>query len=329
MKHNANKLLCMTLALTLLFSSLFALGASAAGNDTVRVVVKNNTFTAQGGAPWTGVLIDRKMELTAEDSMESVLERAVQSSGFAFTVSEYGYISSVNGLSEYAANGSGGWMATLNDWFTADATTAYTVANGALTAGDELVMQYTCSWGADVGSLYGNYDTSLNSLKIDGASLSAPFDPAVIEYDVYIGTEEKEITLYPEAANKNYQVRSYLNEFRATDESAYLRRGRAFKVTDGDSFYIGIGNPAWPSMNAYGGVAEQTVYYFNVKYRAVKGDLDGNGVLDINDVTKLQRCLAEFEALSNKQLAAADVTGDGRVDINDATKMQRIIAELE
>ena len=31
-----------------------------------------------------------------------------------------------------------GWMGTLNDWFTDEAFTAYTVANGKLADGDEI-----------------------------------------------------------------------------------------------------------------------------------------------------------------------------------------------
>ena len=85
----------------------------------------------------TPSLLDTEIALNGDDSMESVAERAIKNGGYDFTVSEYGYISSVNGLAEYAYQGSGGWMATLNDWFTADGTASYTVENGGLQAGDD------------------------------------------------------------------------------------------------------------------------------------------------------------------------------------------------
>ena len=55
------------------------------------------------------------------------------------------------------------------------------------------------------------------------------------------------------------------------------------------------------------------------------GDTDGNGVIDINDVTELQRILAEFdvEDSDSKLLRAA---GGERADINSATAMQRYLA---
>ena len=172
MKKKVTKMLTSALAATLLFSAAGVLPANASENDTVRVIVKNERMAAEDGAPWVGTLLDTEIALNGDDSMESVAERAIKNGGYDFTVSEYGYISSVNGLAEYAYQGSGGWMATLNDWFTADGTTSYTVENGGLQAGDEIVLQYTCAWGADVGSLYGNYDTSLAFLAVDGASVS-------------------------------------------------------------------------------------------------------------------------------------------------------------
>ena len=158
------KLLSIILALALFAAAFGTISVSAEKNaDAVHVVVKNGTFSTTNGAPWQGVLLDTTVPLNAEDSLESVIERAITENSYEFTVSQYGYISSINGLAEYAVNGSGGWMATLNNWFTADGTTAYTVANGGLQAGDEIVMMYTCAWGADVGSLYGDFTTTLSA----------------------------------------------------------------------------------------------------------------------------------------------------------------------
>ena len=130
------KLLSIILAMALFASAFGTISVSAEENaDAVHVVVKNGTFNTTDGAPWQGVLLDTTVTLNDEDSLESVIERAITENSYEFTVSQYGYISSINGLAEYAANGSGGWMATLNNWFTADGTTAYTVANGGLQAG--------------------------------------------------------------------------------------------------------------------------------------------------------------------------------------------------
>ena len=45
-------------------------------------------------------------------------------------------------------------------------------------------------------------------------------------------------------------------------------------------------------------------------------------------MTLLQRHLAEFEALTEAQLAYADVDGDGKINVHDVTQLQRILAEM-
>lgn len=61
----------------------------------------------------------------------------------------------------------------------------------------------------------------------------------------------------------------------------------------------------------------------------VAGDFDGDGTLSVTDITLLQRHLAEFEELTEAQLALADITGDGYINVRDVTAMQRRLAELE
>lgn len=326
MKNQAKRIISLALTFVMLLSVYAAVSVSAKENNTVKVIVKNEIFSAESGAPWTGVLIDTNAALTGEDSVESVLERVIKENNYEFTVSDYGYISCVNGLAEYAANGSGGWMATLNDWFTSDATTSYTVANGGLKAGDEIVMQYSCSWGADIGSLYGNFDTSLQGLTVENGTLAQSFSPSVTNYILLIDSSEAEISVIPEALNKNYQVKTYLNEY-LPESDAHLPYKKPFTVKDGDTVSIGIGNPAWPSMNTWSGTAEETVYTLHVSSRPF-GDLDGSGKANINDATLLQRYLAEYITLDDAQLAIADFNGDGKITINDVTALQCYLAEM-
>ena len=58
------------------------------------------------------------------------------------------------------------------------------------------------------------------------------------------------------------------------------------------------------------------------------GDVNGDGTVNINDATDIQRHLAELKTLTDSDLAAADTNGDGKVNINDATHLQRFLAEL-
>ena len=59
------------------------------------------------------------------------------------------------------------------------------------------------------------------------------------------------------------------------------------------------------------------------------GDADSNGSVNINDVTAIQRHVAEFEVLEDLQAKAADVNGDNSVSIEDATLVQQYLAEYE
>ena len=56
------------------------------------------------------------------------------------------------------------------------------------------------------------------------------------------------------------------------------------------------------------------------------GDVDGNGVTDIQDVTMVQKYLANLEELSEDALKTADVDGNSVVDIKDVTAIQKYIA---
>ncbi len=59
------------------------------------------------------------------------------------------------------------------------------------------------------------------------------------------------------------------------------------------------------------------------------GDVDGDGRITICDVTAIQRYLAEYEELTDDQLAAADTNGDGNVTIEDVTYLQMYLAEYD
>ena len=59
------------------------------------------------------------------------------------------------------------------------------------------------------------------------------------------------------------------------------------------------------------------------------GDANGDGNVNINDVTYIQMKTAEYVVFNELQLTAADVNGDGVVSIEDATLIQQYLAEFE
>ena len=59
------------------------------------------------------------------------------------------------------------------------------------------------------------------------------------------------------------------------------------------------------------------------------GDVNLDGVINIRDVTAIQRHLAEIKTLSFEQLCLSDTTGDNNVSISDATLLQMYLAEYD
>ena len=59
------------------------------------------------------------------------------------------------------------------------------------------------------------------------------------------------------------------------------------------------------------------------------GDANGDGYVNISDVTDIQRAVAEMDTLDDLRKKAADINGDGVVTIDDATFLQSYLAEFE
>ena len=75
---------------------------------------------------------------------------------------------------------------------------------------------------------------------------------------------------------------------------------------------------------------DEITYEVWIKEREILiGDANGDGRVDVRDVTAIQRHLAAIELITEEQLAAADTNGDGRVDINDATHLLMYLAEYD
>ena len=59
------------------------------------------------------------------------------------------------------------------------------------------------------------------------------------------------------------------------------------------------------------------------------GDANGDGSVNINDVTTIQRHLAQLEQIEGVYLYAADANQDGTLDISDATTLQMYLAKYD
>ena len=241
-------------------SAVVTMKKAADNYGKVQVIVENTTYSKKNGAPWDGTLVDTWVDLSADSTMMSCVAAALKTKNATVVGAESNYISSINGLGEFDGNKSAGWMGTLNDWFTNEGFGAFTVKNGKLTSGDVIRIMFTSSgYGADLGGTWGNSDTTVKALTVDGAMLTPNFIPGEAggqyDYTLIIDGESASVKLTPTASNKNFQVKTFLNE-KVTDRSegsSFFKRTETIPVKVGDTIYLGCGAKNWLSMNNQAG----------------------------------------------------------------------------
>ncbi len=65
---------------------------------------------------------------------------------------------------------------------------------------------------------------------------------------------------------------------------------------------------------------------FGAAAEGLLGDVNNDGVVNIQDATTLQRYFAEYTNIGAVNLAVADVNRDGKINIRDVTQLQRFVA---
>lgn len=219
-------------------------------------------------------------------------------------------------LAEFTGGQQSGWMGTLNDWFTNEGFANFTVENGKLADGDIISVKYTSvGLGEDVGGTWSNSDTTLKSLTFDGDGnprLTTTFEPGkrggTYTYTLVIDDDSSNLTVTPTAANKNFLVKTFLNEkvTSNTEGSSFYKRTESIPVVAGDTIYIGCGIKGWPTMNNQAGNTQSndgTWYVVRVlsasgSYKVVEDQLKQLPQADTIDFTNYEK----YE----KQIAAAE-----------------------
>ena len=237
------------------------------------------------------------------DNMMTVILRVLKENQFTWEgtgstdIYKITYLASIKGsdgagnsytLAQFTGGNESGWMGTLNDFFVNRSFSEFTVEDGKLADGDVIRVMYTTEGlGKDLGGTWGNSNTTLKSLEVEGGNLTSAFASGVpggsYDYTLAIDGDSANITLTPTAANKNYLVRTYLNvkDTGAAEGSALYKRTESIPVTAGDVIYVGCGEPAWPSMNNQGTEARDytgTWYALHVISRTGSGSEVNNQI---------------------------------------------------
>lgn len=77
------------------------------------------------------------------------------------------------------------------------------------------------------------------------------------------------------------------------------------------------------------GTKEVTYYYVDYVPESMNNaDVNGDGKVNIDDVTTIQKYLADMEKLSDDKVALLDFNYDGRKTIDDATMLQKYVASM-
>lgn len=249
--------------------------ASKGGSDTAyvsvltlagmtRVIVENTTFPKAEGAAWEGTLADTWIELTGESTMMGCVVEALD--GHTVVGAESNYISSIDDLKEQQGGSMSGWMGTLNDWFTNFGFGEFTVAKGTLCAGDEIRIMYTRTV-EDLGGSWNNSDTRLKALTFSAGKLAPKFSGDTFTYTLTVPEGTTSLLVTPTAANKNYQVRTYLGT-QATGRE--YSRTSLIPIENGSVITVVCADDSWPTMNETSD--GKRTYTITVVYGEVKSD---------------------------------------------------------
>ena len=270
-------------------------------NDTVMTVVLR--ALTEAGCTWLGT----------GSSYEATYNFDI---GYISTITDGGY-----SLAEFTGGPQSGWMGTLNDWFTNEGFNNFPVADGKLTDGDVISVMYTTNgYGEDLGGTWGNSDTTLANLEITGTGnprLASSFESGTsggtYDYTVVIDGTSADLKLTPTAANKNFLVKTFLNEkvTSNTEGGSFYKRTETIPVVSGDVIYVGCGMRTWPTMNNQMGNIQSNdgTWYVLRIVSAVDGskevnrqlsELPSSDDLTYNNYEQYEKEIAEAESAYNQ-----------------------------
>ena len=320
-----------------------AMREAANNYGKVRVIVENTTFTEDmwpnGKKFWYDVAVDDEVALTADSTMMSCIVTALKDNGCEQDGADSNYISSITvgnqPLGQFDGGPQSGWMGTLNDWFTNEGFAAFTVANGKLADGDVIRVMYTREGlGADLGGTWGNSDTTIKALEIQGGKLASAFTPGeaggLYEYTLTIEGESADLRLTPTASNKNVLTKIFLNEKVTgnTEGFSFYKRTESIPVKAGDTIYVGCGARAWPTMNNQAGNTQESDGTWYV-LRVVNANAGADYVTEL--ISQLPEAAAVTYASYQKIAGAAaaarsalDALSKDQQDKVDALKLEKL-----
>ena len=110
---------------------------------------------------------------------------------------------------------------------------------------------------------------------------------------------------------------SFSGEYDPDDAGKYY----GGSAVDNQAFF-GADGKVLPSLNVF-----KNVLTGSLTDDYILGDVNGDGKVNINDATEIQRYTAKIRKFTDSQMISADFNRDGKVNINDATAIQVYISQ--
>ena len=312
-KEYINKIICLIIALSMIFFSVPVSSANETTKDSenrvgfVTVSVEDNLPVPEGKdwkQPLGQILPSVKIALYENDTMMDCIERACEENDVSIGWSDESktYINQIAGLKEKEKGDYSGWMGTLNDWFTNKGFKEFSYSKGNLKDGDVIRIQYTQNLGQDLGQDWNSNDRTVKKISFSEGILSSEFSKDKYEYELNL-EKDTDINILSEAVNKKFQVKHFLN-------GKEISKNEPVRVKNGDKLEVKCGMKGWaPDENA----AEENgkTYIFTIKSKSQEEIPESDEPVDVN--LYLSSNAGNAYALydeNNNQVEFVYITGD-------------------
>ena len=144
----------------------------------------------------------------------------------------------------------------------------------------------------------------------------------------YSGSTEKKFTINGKNAaclnvvleNKEYAYsgKAAVPKVKVYDGSKLLTEGTDYSVTYVNNTAVGAAKAVITCMGNYSGVTSAGFAIVDKSASKVKkGDVNGDGIINVNDLTKAAAHVKGRKLLVGDQFKAADINGDGKINVSD------------
>lgn len=164
------------------------------------------------------------------------------------------------------------------------------------------------------------------------------------EINITILKRATDLTVSPQlvaldAAGDTAAITASLTPADSTDIISFSSNNTNIATVDSSSGLLTGVSKGITTVNVYAKENEETansssenlvkVVMVSVDSQCLYGDVNGNEAVNVEDVSAVQKHMADVESIVGDYLVLGDVNGDGRLNISDATFLQRYAANFE